>query len=142
MKKEKGQVSIETLLLASIIIMLSISVLGYYTRIMSSTIALETIEVETLKQIDAHPGKCFITAIEYKAEANCDLEKPLATTCFCIMLEPEIDILNTANIKNLGVNDDSFIVKPCPGSITNKLMYLILFLCNFRPIRSNCNLVC
>ena len=100
MKKENGQVSIETLLLAGIIIMMSISVLGYYTRIMDSTIALETIEIETLKQIDAEPGKYFIEAIEYKTEAGCEPLNPDITTCFCIMLEPAINILDTVEITN------------------------------------------
>ena len=108
MKKEKGQVSIETLILAGIIIMLSISVLGYYTKIMGTTIALETIEIETLKQIDAEPGQYFIKAIDNKAEANCDPANSLATICFCIMLDPADPILNIADITNAVVGATSY----------------------------------
>ena len=98
MKKEKGQVSIEALLLTSIIIMLSLSVFGYYIRIANQTIALETIEIEILKQIDANPGQYFIKAIEYKPGLGCDLASPLNETCFCVMLEPADNVLNTGNI--------------------------------------------
>ena len=96
MKKEKGQVSIETLLLAGIIIMLSISTFGYYTRIMDSTIALETIEIEALKQLDAEDNLYFIKEIGYKIDAG--------TAYFCIMLEPGDDVLNMVDMSAVVVS--------------------------------------
>ncbi len=106
MKKEKGQVSIETLLLASIIIMMSISVLGYYTRIMSPTMALEIIEVETLKQLDATNYQYFIEEIGYKAETSC--AGGTEVICFCIMLDPVDNILDTDAIEEIVENTTGY----------------------------------
>ena len=97
MRKEKGQVSIETLLLAAIIIMMAVSVLGYYTRIMPSTIALETIRIETLKQIDNEEVKYILKnpnnddVIQYTITGN--------EVDFCIFTEPAGNFLDTEAIK-------------------------------------------
>ena len=87
MKQKKGQVSIETLLLAGIIIMMAISVLGYYTRIMDSTTAIEVVRVETIKQLDAVEKQYYIIDIDNKLTNGC-ARNASSEACFCIMLDP------------------------------------------------------
>ena len=105
--KKKGQVSIETLLLTSIIIMMSISILGYYTRIMDDTTALEIVEIETLKQIDRKEKQYYLEEIGNKKENECEAGNVLSNVCFCIMLDPGIspvdDILILSDIKDVVV---------------------------------------
>lgn len=83
---KKGQMSIEMLLITSIIIMLSIGVFSYYTGMMDATTAMEIIEIETLRQIDAKPEQYFIKAISYTTGT---------TTDFCIEIEPKTGTLYT-----------------------------------------------
>ncbi len=101
MKKEKGQVSIETLLLAGIIIMMSISIFGYYTRIMDSTTAIEVVRVETLKQLDAVEKQYYITEIANKLTNECETGNVVSNACFCIMLNPGDNVLVPSEISDV-----------------------------------------
>ena len=103
---KKGQMSVEMLLITGIIIMLSISVFSYYTRIMDTTTAMEIIEIETLKQLDAMPEQYFIKAIKYS------IGDP--TVDFCIELEPNDNVLATNTISDAVVENTGFE----PGGIT------------------------
>lgn len=104
MKQKKGQVSIETLLLAGIIIMITISILGYYTRIMDSTTAIEVVRIETLKQLDAVDKQYYIVEIDNKLENGC-AGNASSNACFCIMLDPADtqtdDVLVTEKISDV-----------------------------------------
>ena len=99
MKQEKGQVSIETLLLTGIIIMLSISVLGYYTKIMDSTTAIEVVKIETLKQLDSVDKQYYIVKINNKLENECETGNSSSNACFCIMLDPADNVLVPSDIE-------------------------------------------
>ncbi len=101
MKKEKGQVSIETLLLAGIIIMMSISVLGYYTRIMDSTTAIEIVSIETLKQLDSVDKQYYIVEIDNKLVNECETGNVLSNACFCIMFDPADNVLDPSKIAEI-----------------------------------------
>jgi len=101
MKQEKGQVSIETLLLAAIIIMMAVSVLGYYTRIMDSTTAIEVVRVETLKQLDSVDKQYYIVEIGNKLANECETGNPLSNACFCIMLDPADNVLDPSDIASV-----------------------------------------
>jgi hypothetical protein len=90
-----GQVSIEILLITGVVIMLSIGTMGYYTRIMDTTTAMEIIEIEALRQIDAMQGQYFIKAIDYKVDGS----SPPIGIYFCIELEPGMAGLDTAAIQ-------------------------------------------
>lgn len=90
---KKGQMSIEVLLITGIIIMMSISVFSYYTRIMDTTTAMQIIEIETLKQIDAMPEQYFIKVIKYS------IGDPIVD--FCIDIEPNTGTLYTEPTKTL-----------------------------------------
>jgi len=63
---EKGQVSIETLLLAAVVLMISITVLSYYAQIKDSTTAMQLLKVEALKKVDETQGLTVIEKIDYK----------------------------------------------------------------------------
>ena len=104
MKQEKGQVSIETLLLAAIIIMMAVSVLGYYTRIMDSTTAIEVVRIETLKQLDSVDKQYYIVEIDNKLVNECETGNPLSSACFCIMLEPADDLADDVLVPS-GIED-------------------------------------
>lgn len=92
---KKGQVGIEVLLLTAVIIMICISIFGYYIGIMDTTTAMEMIEVETLRQLDAKPGQYFIKAIDYKLDDS----SPPIRAYFCIELEPGPAGLDTSGIQ-------------------------------------------
>ena len=47
--KKRAQVSIEILVLTSAIIMITISVFGYYLQIADTTMAIELLKIEALK---------------------------------------------------------------------------------------------
>jgi hypothetical protein len=84
--KKKAQVSIEILLLASIILLISVSVFSYYTSIRDSTIGIELIKVRGLEQIEDPEiieGLMIIEKIDYKIDTMLD------TVFFCIFTDPD-----------------------------------------------------
>ena len=97
---KKGQMSIEMLLITSIIIMLSIGVFSYYTRTMDTTTAMEIIEIETLRQIDAKQGQYFMGPIGYKVDET--------GVYFCIEMEPGPAGLDTTAIEDAVEDDTGF----------------------------------
>jgi len=91
----KGQVSIEILLIAGIVIMISMSVFSNYTQIRQSTLAMQFLKVEAIKAIDANPEQLIIEKIDYKIADNdldiCIFTLPPGT-------EPEKAIWDTSNL--------------------------------------------
>lgn len=81
--KKKAQVSIEILLLASIILLISLSVFSYYTRIRDSTIGIELIKVRGLERIEEMEKLMIIEKIDYKIDNVAD------TVFFCIFTDPD-----------------------------------------------------
>jgi len=78
--REKGQVSLETLVLAMIILIFSTSVLSHYTQISDTTMAMYLLDTETLKEIDRAGEVVVKEGIEYKIDgATGDLELCLFT---------------------------------------------------------------
>lgn len=67
---EKGQVSIEILLIAGVIIMMSMAAFGYYTSIRQSTLALELLKVEALRAIDEKGENVVIAKIDFGYPSN------------------------------------------------------------------------
>ncbi len=78
--REKGQVSLEMLVLALVILLFSTSVLSHYTQISDTTMALYLLDTETLKEID-RAGELFVKEeIDYKInDTTGDLELCLFT---------------------------------------------------------------
>ena len=64
--EKKGQVSIEILLLALIIMAISVAVFSYYTQIMSTTNALQTLKIAALDKIAESDQEFVISSVEYK----------------------------------------------------------------------------
>jgi len=79
-----GQVSIEILLLAGIIIMMTVSVFSYYTQIRDSTLAMQLIKIKVLKTIDELEEDYVLEEIAYKLGAP-----PGGRTKFCVSTSPE-----------------------------------------------------
>ena len=84
MKSKKGQVSLETLLLAAVIIMISTGIFSQYLQIMDTTLAMQATKLETLKQIEAEDTPHFIEIIEYKVNNI----PPPSTITLCISTLP------------------------------------------------------
>jgi hypothetical protein len=82
--KQKGQVSIEALLLAAVIIFMGVSVFGYYIQIKDSTTGMEAAKIEALRQVSQAGQKVTIERIEYKYSpaVGTDIR-------FCIFYEAE-----------------------------------------------------
>lgn len=103
MLEGSGQVSIEILLLTTVILMMSIAVFGYYTQIRDSTNALLLIDVETLRLIDKKQQQFIMQEIKYKIEGS-DVH-------FCISTEPvdtDFIMMETA-LKNKLVEHNVFL---------------------------------
>lgn len=82
MKNKRGQVSIETLMLATIVIMLSLAVFAHYLQIMDTTTAMQAVKLETLKQIEQTDKQHTIEKIEYQ------IGDTGPTITFCITTKP------------------------------------------------------
>jgi hypothetical protein len=93
---KKGQMSVEILLITGVIIIISIGVFSYYTRIMDTTTAMEIIEIETLRQLDANQGQYFMEPIGYKIDGSI----PPIGVYFCIELTPGPAGLDTGIIED------------------------------------------
>ena len=65
-----GQVSIEALLLALIILTMSIAVLSYYTSIQNSSTAMELLKAHVLGQLGGLDGAAFIEKIDYSTSGS------------------------------------------------------------------------
>ncbi len=93
---KKGQVSIEILLLTTVILMMCIAVFSYYTQIRDSTNALELLKVETLRLIDKKQQQFIMQEMKYKIVGN-DVH-------FCISTEPidtDFAMMETALLNKL-----------------------------------------
>jgi len=96
--KEKGQVSIEILLIAGIVILLSVTVFGYYLSVRDSTTGMQVLKVAVLKQIDVEPKLYTMEKIEYK------IDQTAGTVTFCVFTKPDAPAalpLNTAAVETL-----------------------------------------
>jgi hypothetical protein len=81
--KKRAQVSIEILLIAGIIMLLSVSVFSYYTRIRDSTVAMELIKIKALRQIEEMETLAIVEKIDYRIDRLAD------TVIFCVSTDPE-----------------------------------------------------
>ena len=98
-----GQVSIEILLLTTVILMMSIAVFSYYTQIRDSTNAMELLKVETLRLIDKKQQQFIMQEIKHKIAGN--------TVHFCISTEPvdtDFIMMETA-LKNKLAEHNAFL---------------------------------
>jgi hypothetical protein len=66
--RAKGQVSLEMLMLALVILLFSASVLSYYTQISNSTMAMYLLDIEVLKEIDRTGEVVVKEGIEYRID--------------------------------------------------------------------------
>ncbi len=82
--KQKGQVSIEALILTAVVILMSISVFGYYIQIKDSTTGMEAAKIEALRQISQAGQKATLERIEYKYDPG-----PGIGIRFCFFYEAE-----------------------------------------------------
>jgi len=91
----KGQVSLEILLLASVIIFFSLAVFSYYNQVRDSTVGMQAAKVETLRQIDEVPGLYTMESLEYT------INIALGEVTFCIFTNPRAGFtLDTAAVEN------------------------------------------
>ena len=78
--EKKGQVSIEILLLALIVIAISVAVFSYYTQIMSITNALQSLKIAALDKIAESDQEFVITNVEYKLDGAGGVDFCIFTT--------------------------------------------------------------
>ncbi len=88
--KKKAQVSIEILLLTGIIILISVSVFSYYTRIKDSTLGIELIKIRGLERIEEMGPLMIMEKIDYKIDTDLDI------VFFCIFTDPEEPLWDAA----------------------------------------------
>ncbi len=95
--RKRAQVSIEILVLTSVVIILSLTVFGYYTQIMDSTTAMQLLKVEALKHVEKAEEPTIIEKIEYKIDAA------TGAVDFCLFTNPGdlLDATAKANIQLL-----------------------------------------
>jgi len=98
---ERGQVSIEILLLAAVIIAMSIAVFMYYISIMDTTTALQVIKVAALKQVSESDELFTIERVEYKTSGT-------GNVIFCITTKPTSANLDLGAIETAVVDRTSF----------------------------------
>lgn len=77
---ERGQVSIEILLLAAVILTIGIVVLSYYSQIKDSTTSLQLLKVETLRLLDGKQEQFTMQEMKYKIAGG--------NVHFCISTKP------------------------------------------------------
>ena len=105
--REKGQVSLEMLLLAAIILLFSVGVISYYTQISDSTMALYLLDTETLKEIDEAGEIVVKEGIEYKIDTATDtLELCLFTKS--VSGNDLLDAADITRIENLIEDNTNF----------------------------------
>ena len=66
--REEGQISLEMLLLALVILLLSASILSYYIQIGDSSMAMYLLDTETLKAIDEANEVVVKEGMEYRID--------------------------------------------------------------------------
>jgi len=68
--EERGQVSIEALVLAGVIILMSMAVFSYYIQIKGSGEALQLLKIEALKKIDSIDEDLTLGKISYAVNGS------------------------------------------------------------------------
>jgi len=77
----KGQVSIEILLIAAVVIAMSLAVFSYYIQIRDTTNALQVMKLEALDQIAESEQEFTIEKLDYKISEDGQAD-------FCIFTDP------------------------------------------------------